>query len=759
MGIKNLYESVNLDVAKKLNKINYEQFLTLFNASSTKRHGKYNISGEFKKLKNYTSAIIKSKNRLEVQYNYAKGKTFGRLYANGASIQTLYNGFRSILVNDNMVDIDMVNAHPTILLNLCKKHNIYHNNLYNYINNRDMLLVNISETYNISRSEAKIEYLSSINSEYKKTKINKLKIKDDHLKAFDLEIKDIQIQLFDIYKEEFKDYISTGENIKGKFLNLILTKIENEYLNEILKIKGINPAVLMYDGLLSYKLDNKTEFLNNVNEYFKKYDITWDYKDCNVEMLELLKKMEFKDSDHLLGNNDIEIIDRIILNLTGKLVRCNGDIYYMGLNKIYSDDKLVYSELYKYISDQDYWLKGVKNDINVSKSHKHLRSLVDGVLLKTETNNNFINEVHNYTINKLFFNNGYYDFILNEFIVGEFNKTFEKIDNVYVKSNNVNVRKKIYEKIFNPIFTIVDNKDGNRIQLLNYFIFMTRKYLSGDVSHKRWTLLQGLRNSGKGIISDILMNCFGSYVKTTNSSNFGYKSNSGDSQKALSWVIDYRTVRICLTSEIDISDGKKIDGNMIKKFSSGGDYISARQNFKNEIEFKIQASLIVCCNDIPEIEPKDASDYCDEYQMKSKFIDSNFKSESKLDGYSYYKKDDDIKSIFLKRPDIITEFINIFLENNKHYNYPKIIKDELDDLDDDDYDKFFDLFDFDNVKDTDFISTKVLSDIIKTNKIIFSLKKCKTLLKTKGCILHRTSKTTGFKNIKLRELDQDTDEE
>ena len=40
----------------------------------------------------------------------------------------------------NIKDIDMVNSHPVILLNLCKKNNIPCNILINYVENRDIIL-------------------------------------------------------------------------------------------------------------------------------------------------------------------------------------------------------------------------------------------------------------------------------------------------------------------------------------------------------------------------------------------------------------------------------------------------------------------------------------------------------------------------------------------------------------------------------------------------------------------------------------------
>ncbi len=258
-------------------------------------------------------------------------------------------------------------------------------------------------------------------------------------------------------------------------------------------------------------------------------------------------------------------------------------------------------------------------------------------------------------------------------------------------------------------------------------MYSTANYLSGNTSLKKWSLFQGLRNSGKGIIGDLLKNCFEKYIMTTNSGNFNFKKNVSDSQKNLSWLIDYRFVRIALTSEISIYDDIKLDGNMIKKFTSGGDYIMARKNFQDEMEFKIQAGLIVCCNDCPPIEPNDALEFCDEYDMKSKFIDNDFDEEDKIKGFTYYKKDNTLKDVFLKRDDIINEIINMFIES--YYNevdFPERIKKEndIDNLDDDQYKKLSELFIFTN-DSTDVIKNEDLKMIIKNNSITFNNKKVK----------------------------------
>ena len=61
--------------------------------------------------------------------------------------------------------------------------------------------------------------------------------------------------------------------------------------------------------------------------------------------------------------------------------------------------------------------------------------------------------------------------------------------------------------------------------------------------------------------------------------------------------MDLMTCRIVITQEID--QDKNLNGTMVKQFASGGDKISARKNYVNEQTFNIQATLFMCCNDLP----------------------------------------------------------------------------------------------------------------------------------------------------------------
>ena len=59
-------------------------------------------------------------------------------YSNKRSGYALYmTGNKTYIINHTYVNIDIVNAHPNILYQICKYNGIECENLYEYINNHD----------------------------------------------------------------------------------------------------------------------------------------------------------------------------------------------------------------------------------------------------------------------------------------------------------------------------------------------------------------------------------------------------------------------------------------------------------------------------------------------------------------------------------------------------------------------------------------------------------------------------------------------
>ena len=113
------------------------------------------VKGLETRLRNY---LNKSKNgKINIKYHQNDNK--GRNFADkGLSLQCLKRQIRQTICHEFYDDLDMVNAHPVILLHMCEENKIKTPFLKEYVNNRDQILKDTG----LSRDEAKKLYLMLI---------------------------------------------------------------------------------------------------------------------------------------------------------------------------------------------------------------------------------------------------------------------------------------------------------------------------------------------------------------------------------------------------------------------------------------------------------------------------------------------------------------------------------------------------------------------------------------------------------------------
>jgi len=105
------------------------------------------------------------------------------------------------------------------------------------------------------------------------------------------------------------------------------------------------------------------------------------------------------------------------------------------------------------------------------------------------------------------------------------------------------------------------------------------------------------------------------------------------------------------------------DGETIKRLCSNGDVIEVRQNYKDEIQIRLQAGIFLLANDMPPIDPPDA------YQTMHGFkFMSEFHEEKEItDPVSVIQKNwlpmDHSLEAFITRPDVIDTFTLLILQN------------------------------------------------------------------------------------------------
>lgn len=187
---------------------------------------------------------------IDVAYN---NKEHGRCHAKGAlSLQMLPRPIRHIIASEFYYDIDMVNAGPTILSYLCKKHSISCPALDEYINNRDALMNEIvAENPGLNKEAVKTLIIATLNGGHNPLAVHN---KTRWLMDFYNEMGEILDAIYELYKHDFRTNDWYHKNIKGKVLNKQTCIIENQMLQAILgflKEMGLqNNYVLCFDGIM-----------------------------------------------------------------------------------------------------------------------------------------------------------------------------------------------------------------------------------------------------------------------------------------------------------------------------------------------------------------------------------------------------------------------------------------------------------------------------------------------------------------------------
>lgn len=134
-------------------------------------------------------------------------------------------------------------------------------------------------------------------------------------------------------------------------------------------------------------------------------------------------------------------------------------------------------------------------------------------------------------------------------------------------------------KVIDPIFPDPEVRD--------YFLHRLSRATAGEIYDKLWHVCIGERNSGKGVLCNLLEWAFECFVDTFSAESFQIKhlGSNGDAAKAQSWISSLEFVRVALSNEIQLgfNGNARVDGNIVKRLASGGDRIETRTNYQASI--------------------------------------------------------------------------------------------------------------------------------------------------------------------------------
>ena len=771
-------ERVNPTYCNILAKITLEQFKKFYSSAEIDENGdNMEITTQFNLLRNYCADMIKCNYSRISTYKHSGNKTEGRLFLKEKmGLQRIWNKFRGVLSDGITRDLDMISCHPNLLVYLCKQYDITTNRLNIYVNSRKEILDNLLKDDKIKKDEAKILFLKSINDNEIIDRLGKKKIKNGFFIEFDKEMKEIQNKLSAKFPELLKECKKTKpNNPEGSLVNNLLCKLENEILQKAIKSIQVifKVSVLMFDGLMHFTRNDITitdrEVIDRLNAVSQEYGIKWDYKEHNTEIKDILDDLEIIDNiNFFIGDTEQDVANYCVNNLfKNKLIKCQGEVYIYD-NKIWTKHDTI-NIIAKELGKHDLYITTSKGDRLISKDTKGQDSLSKMIMRNVKVDDDFAESMYLSTLNKICFQNGFYDFTTGLFHVYTDNNiplTPFIIPRDY--TTNKDGYDDLYKKVFYPTFNIKfdDNgvlQDDDNLQRLEHLRFILHKFskmIAGQNKTKEWMMFLGDRNSGKGIFQELFLNSFCKYITETNSGNFIEKSASGgtDLDKLYAFMAKFEFARLVFMNEVKKaldSKGKniyKFDSEIIKKLTSGGDLISCRVNNKDARQFHIQSSFIMNCNDEPSYTSQDAKDFLIKFNMPCRFLtDESYNKYSDELKKQFVRQvaDETIKTDFCKRTDIIESFTNLIFDAYKwEVKCPDYIKAEMEEeKEETDYSSVLNLFiKVDDASST--LSNKKIMEIIEANKIPFSLDKVSKILVKAGYNRIKLDRfTRGYCNI------------
>lgn len=567
------------------------------------------------------------------------------IHKHGAYICGIKREARNFICNDFFIDIDIKNCLPVLLKQFCEKKSLICPELNDYVLNRDSIL----KKYNVDK-----QYVCSLLFNKNHTGMNQF-----FLKIHNFVYKNVIPYLsktdeFSKLYENRKKFAKKSNNFEGSFISIVLQDIEVNIIKKIieqLNNDDIHIGAYMYDGLLLYKNDKLNDdyliFLNNLIKEKLEYDVEFIYK--NMSYPEYFNNLEEPDE-----NFKLSIKDCVSYNCAIKILKRKDIIAYdTSTKKIWikdedntwtSDEDFVDKRLKYYFTEYDFQIKLHKNIKEIIKSYAYKYVSID------ELSDKLFNKDY------MFFKNGGFSFIDNKFY------NWKELDNLGIKTNVINNYnyidenediKKIIEDIKNKIFKPIFNDDE---LLMNEFLKLCMRYLSGHYEDKQWLTGLGVRDTGKGLITEQFTHCFPNYIRSFVTSNLCCESSSGDQEYANKWLIDFDKYRIMIGNEIP--EDKSINNTLLKTISSGGDTFMARKANAHISMYRTRSLPIIFTNDLPD--PKNNSSDCLQnmlyFTFPCKFVDEPTDDQSTL--YKARKIDYTLKNWIKNTKDIQISFFH-----------------------------------------------------------------------------------------------------
>jgi len=557
---------------------------------------------DIKELTNLKKALKKRSN-----YKYSGENNlnrFGRIY-HSSNIQQIPSVLRKTLTYESFYDVDICKAHPNILFNVCKHHNIECKELEKILN--DEYIQNIYKHYEgkgYSKDEIKEKIIYAIFND---------KCFDENFKKLNNEIHGVKdsnesiIYKLKILYPELDKYCKELKNYKGdkSFLAWFLQTIENRIITiafHFFKSKGIKSGLILHDGLYIKKHKSYEDTLplifdleKNIKEKFFDFDINFKLTDFENETLRNHKVLKDK-----VNLSEKHIIDAYLEYSKGehKILILRKSLYICKENNLWEEADL--ADINDVFSDKnfiDFLFSNFSSKIDYTSS-KEWENLYKYLKCRSEfkKKNDFEFDTNPQL---LCFDNK------KCIVLDKFNKKNPWVIKDLLPSDycsmsckfpleleNINLEYKNWTK--NIIFNCFQDKDTSEC----WMIFLGASLYGEQLPTKKILINKGCGNNGRSFNTRLLNNVLGDYFGTFNSSYFVENEFDGGEIKSPE-AVQNKKKRLCIANEPKSKCGfkkKSFDTDKIKSYT-GGDYVKARQLYSNKIdEFINIANLVICLN-------------------------------------------------------------------------------------------------------------------------------------------------------------------
>lgn len=579
---------------------------------------------------------------------------------------------RSAISGGLVHDIDIECCHPTLMLQILKKHDLPHEKLADYVARCKQVREELAEACGVTKDVAKRLFNRMLYGGGVDVWARDSGVDEGVIPAF---VKDLHAEIRTNRPKVLAHYpacVAHQEKAKPDHWNpdasalfFVLAEAEKACLKAMVEFCNRGKLVvgtLMHDGIaIERRLVDNVPVKGDLEESVLRkmaahvfattgFTVTLVEKPMRAALLDGVKP--------IVVTSDDDASDRFMEHYAGQVVKDSGRVFVLDGGLWVSgsrvDDVLVKMCLaIDLVKETSTGLKPYSKDIPSAKR------IVMAVRAKMPSTPGFVRSLFESNLGYLVFKDGVYRFESACFVpfstdpeLRDRVRSTVRIERDFPIRNESDIAE-FYETVLDPIFP---DKERQR-----YFLGSCARGMAGHFTDKEWLVCVGDRNAGKGVMVGCFEAAFEGYIGTFNADAFMYRTNIGDSAKDRSWMLDHEFHRMIFSNECTCDPRKlKLNGNLIKSFNSGGDYLVARKNFQDEVAFRVQARMAIMVNDLPPVRPADAME-----TMAQVSFETVFKEDLEEGAMEHMREANPGIKAFIQRPEMRDAFVHIVMD---HYS-------------------------------------------------------------------------------------------